>query len=82
MHREGGDAQGGRGDARASCASPLGTPLVWRATIEPPRLLIFSHHLFFADFEHRAFFYIDIVFRQWKNCIFGVADLEHIYVFK
>jgi hypothetical protein len=24
---EGGDAQGGRGDARASCASPLGTPL-------------------------------------------------------
>ncbi len=28
MHMaEGGDAQGGRGDARASCASPLGTPL-------------------------------------------------------
>ncbi len=28
MHMaRGGDAQGGRGDARASCASPLGTPL-------------------------------------------------------
>jgi hypothetical protein len=27
-HDQGGDAQGGgRGDARASCASPLGTPL-------------------------------------------------------
>jgi hypothetical protein len=29
MHLAGGDAQGGsRGDSRASCASPLGTPLV------------------------------------------------------
>jgi hypothetical protein len=29
MHMAGGgDAQGGRGDARASCASPLGTPLL------------------------------------------------------
>ncbi len=27
MQMRGGDAQGGRGDARASCASPLGTPL-------------------------------------------------------
>ncbi len=29
MHMAGGGgAQGGRGDARASCASPLGTPLM------------------------------------------------------
>jgi hypothetical protein len=28
MRMAGGDAQGGRGDARASCASPLGTPLI------------------------------------------------------
>jgi hypothetical protein len=27
MHMAGGDTQGGRGDAGASCASPLGTPL-------------------------------------------------------
>ncbi len=27
MYMAGGDAQGGRGDARASCSSPLGTPL-------------------------------------------------------
>ncbi len=27
MHMAGGDAQGDGGDARASCASPLGTPL-------------------------------------------------------
>jgi hypothetical protein len=35
MHMAGkGDAQGGgRGDARASCASPLGTPLV--KTLDP-----------------------------------------------